>query len=336
MPCGSNNAFGGGAAYPTEIAVTLGSGVGTVFLDFEAYQVPDRFIVTWNDSVVIDTGYVGAIKQQGHLNDALAAHGVFPPNGAPAYLPGDLNDIVEQDGGIDAFAFCANLTAGATTGCDLGAGVASFQKTGAYPATAFVYVYAPINLTMWNFSLLCPANSPPLPPPAPPGAPAPPPPSAWVYAGNFADPGPWPSYVRAFTVGGSAVNGVTPPGYTPNGSPGATQLNGAGYGGNSTSCQLWAAASGLDTYGLQYGFQCYGCLGCNYSAFGPPSTPCDPAVNATGCGYSNLVYKLASALSPPPPPSPMPQSPMPPMPIAGGRRLLRGPVAAAALAAAQR
>lgn len=39
--------------------VTLGSDGGTVTLNFDAYGVPDRFVVTYNGSTVIDTGYRG-------------------------------------------------------------------------------------------------------------------------------------------------------------------------------------------------------------------------------------------------------------------------------------
>ena len=79
--------------------------------------------------------------------------------------------------------------------------------------------------------------------------------------------------------------------YTANGGPGATQLGYAPI--NSVSnCTDWAALHSLDTVGLQYGGQCFGCSGCNYSIWGV--TSCDMIAYPLGCAYSNLARERAA------------------------------------------
>jgi hypothetical protein len=101
----------------------LGSGTGIVTLTFNAFAIPDRYVVTYNGVVVIDTGYRGARSQsrQTELNAALAARGLPP------------STIVGP-----------------------GIGSASFLKTSSV-AYATVQVYAPMPGTAWNYTLSCPA-----------------------------------------------------------------------------------------------------------------------------------------------------------------------------------
>ena len=120
IPCGAGTSYSGGISYPSTQNVTLGSGTGTVTLNYEAYGVPDRFVVEFDGSVVIDTGYVGAIGYQNQLNNALIALGE-----PTAPIVG------------------------------IGNGTISFNKTTA-TTNATVKVYAPMSGTAWNFTLLCP------------------------------------------------------------------------------------------------------------------------------------------------------------------------------------
>jgi hypothetical protein len=46
----------------------VGSDIGPVTLDYQAYTVPDKFTVTWNGVVVIDTGFVGNSIYNDELN----------------------------------------------------------------------------------------------------------------------------------------------------------------------------------------------------------------------------------------------------------------------------
>jgi hypothetical protein len=97
-------------------------------LTFEAFNIPDRFVVTYNGAVVIDTGYRSTLhvgqtlsSLQATLNAALAAHGA--PS-SPITQPGH--------------------------------GTMSFLKNRSV-AYATVQVYAPLPDTAWNYTLSCPA-----------------------------------------------------------------------------------------------------------------------------------------------------------------------------------
>jgi hypothetical protein len=57
LPCSAAGEYGGDGG--GEYTVDLGSATGTVSLAFDAYSVPDRFIVEWNGSEVINSGLRG-------------------------------------------------------------------------------------------------------------------------------------------------------------------------------------------------------------------------------------------------------------------------------------
>ncbi len=123
IPC-STLALSGGQGYETR-EVNLGADIGTVTLNYDAYTIPDRFVVTWNGSVVIDTGFVGngddIDPDSGQTyNELLIAMGLPPVSGP-------------------------------------GAGIASFVKNLPTPATATVQVYGPFSGTGWEFTLGCPS-----------------------------------------------------------------------------------------------------------------------------------------------------------------------------------
>ena len=120
VACGEVRSYSGGEVFPTTEIITLGTGTGTITLNFNAYGVPDKFQVEFDGVIVINTGYRGDISDQGALNTALAARGV--PQ--------------ESIAGI-------------------GRGTATFTKSTA-TTTAIVRVYAPISGTAWNYSLSCP------------------------------------------------------------------------------------------------------------------------------------------------------------------------------------
>ena len=51
----------GGEAYPDIRSVNLGRGTGEVSIDFQAFVAPERFIVKYDNVIVIDTGYIGSL-----------------------------------------------------------------------------------------------------------------------------------------------------------------------------------------------------------------------------------------------------------------------------------
>lgn len=143
IPCGTASSYSGGVSYPTSNTITLGSGTGTVSLQFQAFDAPDRFIVQWNGSYVIDTGYrgdrsynIGGVSR-GSFNSSLTGK-VDPVTGLTypniTQWPGDGYPIVISSG----------------------LGSATFPKVASLPSTANVFVYAPLAGTAWTFTLGCP------------------------------------------------------------------------------------------------------------------------------------------------------------------------------------
>lgn len=120
IACGIPVPYSGGQTYPSIQVITLGTGLGTVTLNFDAVNVPDKFIVVFDGVEVINTGYRGDTANQTALNAALASYGA-PPE----------------------------------TITSPGSGSANFIKLTA-TTTATVYVYAPMSGTAWSFTLGCP------------------------------------------------------------------------------------------------------------------------------------------------------------------------------------
>lgn len=119
VACGDEVPFDGGVTFPSAFEITLGSGTGTVELVVNAFNIPDRFIVLFDDEIVIDTGYRGDTSYQTALDSALIDLG-YPTETITA--PGN-----------DTFTF--NKTTSTTS--------------------AFVYVFAPLPDTLWTFTLEC-------------------------------------------------------------------------------------------------------------------------------------------------------------------------------------
>ena len=119
-PCGSATSYQGGQSFPTEYQVNLGTATGDVILDFNANQIPDKFIVVFDGVEVINTGYRGSTSYQGQLDAALSGRG----------LPSE-------------------------TIQGTGAGSTYFTKTTS-TTTATIKVFAPLDQTAWTVTLNCP------------------------------------------------------------------------------------------------------------------------------------------------------------------------------------
>ena len=125
VKCGgvvTNKKFGKGR-YVTY--VDLGTAIGDVTFISNSYNVPDRFIVEWDNNVIVDTGYRGADRYSNNLKNALKEAG----------LP---DATISGEG---AFTF-------------------TFQKTKATPSVATVTVLAPIEGTGWEFRMGCVVEKP--------------------------------------------------------------------------------------------------------------------------------------------------------------------------------
>jgi hypothetical protein len=120
VPCGEEIQYTGGESYPTEQIVTLGSDLGTVTLSYNAFGIPDKFIVIFDGVEVINTGYRGDASQQTALNDALSLRGEGP-------------ETIQGTG----------------------VGSATFNKNSS-TTTAILRIYAPMSGTSWEAQLSCP------------------------------------------------------------------------------------------------------------------------------------------------------------------------------------
>jgi hypothetical protein len=113
---------------------------------FDAYSVPDRFIVRWNSNVVIDTGYRGTSDYDfGGANRAS--------------FNADLNGQVDPITLVtypDAINYPDDGYPRVTSP---GGGITSFNKNLASPTSALVEVYAPMPGTAWQFTMSCPGTT---------------------------------------------------------------------------------------------------------------------------------------------------------------------------------
>lgn len=118
--CAEPVSFAGGESYPSVFEVVLGSGTGTVTLDYNMFNIPDKIIVKFEGVDVIDTGYRGSTSYQAALDSNLTTRG-FPTE---------------------------SITSPGT-------GTATFNKNTA-TTSAFVYVFGPLPNTAWTLTLSCP------------------------------------------------------------------------------------------------------------------------------------------------------------------------------------
>ena len=144
VQCGSPSTFSGTAVYPATQSVTLGSDTGTVVLNYSALTVPDRFIVEWNNNVVIDTGYRGGSE----YNIGGAERGEFTSSLTGRIDPITLNTYPD---------FVTYPTDGYPPILGVGTGSASFVKNLPNPTSATIKVYGPMSITQWRYKMDCPA-----------------------------------------------------------------------------------------------------------------------------------------------------------------------------------
>ena len=125
--CEEGVSYSGVSQYPSTTIINLGSDIGSVSLQFNASDSPDRFTVEFDGVVVIDTGYRGNPIYQGQLNTALAALGAAPAR------------ITPPDSGS-----------------------VSFTKSNAFP-TAILKVYSPLDPAAWTAIVSCVSAVTPVP-----------------------------------------------------------------------------------------------------------------------------------------------------------------------------
>lgn len=148
--CNNNIIYPGGQSYPTVININLSSATGIVnlipFIDGYGSTIPDRFIVFFNQTRVIDTGYICEnptswntlnsydrdIFTWGLRKKRDPVLGITYPS--LAHFPMDGYPLVGQ---TSTYSFNKNLSS---------------------VTQAQVRVYAPTTNTAWNFKLTCPGT----------------------------------------------------------------------------------------------------------------------------------------------------------------------------------
>lgn len=236
IPCDGGTQYSGGEAFPTTTVVNLGEETGTVVFDFNAYNVPDKFIVEYNGTEVINTGYRGGVSYQSQLDTLLANRG----------LPSE-------------------------TITSPGSGTVSFTKTSSSPTTATVKVFGPFPGTGWDFTLYCPVGITQTPT-ATPTKTATPTPSVTVTPSATATPTSTPANTPGITPSNTPTKTTTPtitPTKTPTTTPTVT-ITPTLTPTPSTSTQVsgWEFVAGQ--YGVEIGYKQGIILGCppSFGSFG--------------------------------------------------------------------
>jgi len=143
IDCGNTIIYDSDTMYENAYTVNLGSATGTVILFFEAENLPDRYIVLWNASQVIDTGYHGSSDYDfGGINRDAFNNG----------LVGKIDPVTLNtypDAGTypdDGYPRVASPSSG----------IESFSKSAASPGTATLSIYSAFNNSTGEFILGCP------------------------------------------------------------------------------------------------------------------------------------------------------------------------------------
>lgn len=123
VACANQVTYAGGFTFPYAQEIIVGSGLGNVTLHYNAFNIPDKFIVKIDGVEIANTGYVGADSYQADLDENLTIRGM--PTEA----------IVGP-----------------------GSGSLTFSKNSA-TASIFVYVFAPLPGTGWTFTIDCPTST---------------------------------------------------------------------------------------------------------------------------------------------------------------------------------
>ena len=90
VPCGGNQQYDGGPSFPTVLNMILGTGLGTLRLFYEAYNVPDKIILKVNGTEVANSGYRGSYTTMQPLLDSTLASLGLPPEPIIGHHAGQL------------------------------------------------------------------------------------------------------------------------------------------------------------------------------------------------------------------------------------------------------
>lgn len=140
VECGSPASYGGGKTYPGRFLVDLGTGEGTVTVEYNAFNIPDKFLIINPNAVVPmapvvahSNGYKGSTDYQSAICSFYKSIGYGCPS-------------------------CRGEFTTPWSNCDIsghGAGSFSFSKSSSL-RWVYVEVYAPLSGTGWEVTVGCP------------------------------------------------------------------------------------------------------------------------------------------------------------------------------------
>jgi len=150
IPCDEAVAFTGNQGIFI-FDINIGSELGNVNLNYDAFGVPDRFQIEYDGVIVADSLYVG---------NSLTGN---PPDLGGGFVGNTYNNVPEflWDGTqFVANGNTQNLTIQqsdvAPFGSTAGSGTISFQKVSSAPTVMTVRIFAPLGGTAWTMDTECP------------------------------------------------------------------------------------------------------------------------------------------------------------------------------------
>lgn len=131
----------GSSAYPVELIYNMGTGIGTATLSVNAYSLPDRFTIFYNNQYVLDTGYLGSFQYgfgsiyRGSFSNALM--GKVDP------ITGNTYPFTHSSNSPDGYPIV-----GAGVGTYFGS--FTWSKSRSDVTFALLRVWGPMNDTFWD------------------------------------------------------------------------------------------------------------------------------------------------------------------------------------------
>ena len=116
--CGVQYTYTNGQAFPERYVFNLGA-TGSSTLTYQAYGIPDKWVIMQDGNIILDTGYRGLASNQNGLNAALAERGLPP-------------ETIQ------------------------GAGAGTAQFTISTLSPVYIFVYAPMSGTSFQTTISCP------------------------------------------------------------------------------------------------------------------------------------------------------------------------------------
>lgn len=151
--CGEiNSYYVGGQTYPTIDEVILGSDIGTVAIQYNTLSQPDRILVVYDGSIVVDTGFIGNAFAFDYGSPSRLDF-TSALTGLPDAVTGLIYPYADISHAPDNYPYVQFPEVNVQT----------FNKYSSLVTSAFVKVYAPLIGTGWEYQMGCPVISPEIP-----------------------------------------------------------------------------------------------------------------------------------------------------------------------------